>query len=65
MKTYKIIERTCCSSEGLKKAVSEGVKEVCKLDGPVSEVSIQDISALVENGEVVDWQIKMKFLISE
>lgn len=64
MKVYKTVERVCASPEGLKKAVSEGVREVNSKEGTVEKVTVQNIEAIVQDGEVVDWHVTMKFLIS-
>lgn len=55
----KKIEIVSSSTEGLKKAVTEGVLQANKNIGKVCSAEVSNIVAVVNDGHVVDWKIKM------
>lgn len=63
MDLKKSIELTYSSGEGLKKAVTEGVSFVEGKYGSIEKVVVIGIEANVTNGEIYEWEIKMKFIL--
>lgn len=59
MAIIKITEIVSISQEGLKKAMIEGVSTGNKEIGDIQSAQVTDIKAIVKNGEIINWEIKM------
>tara|TARA_Y100001970_G_scaffold142465_1_gene175213 strand:+ start:376 stop:582 length:207 start_codon:yes stop_codon:yes gene_type:complete len=60
MATIKVIEVMSESSESWEAATQNGVADVCKSVKGVNSVWVKDQSAVVENGEITKYRVKLK-----
>ena len=60
MATMKVIEIMSESSESWEDATQNAVSDVCKSVKGVNSVWVKDQSAVVENGKVTKYRVKLK-----
>ena len=60
MGTMKVIEIMSESTESWEDATQSGVSDVCKSVNGVNSVWVKDQSAVVENGKVTKYRVKLK-----
>ena len=60
MATMKVIEIMSESTESWEDATQSGVSDVCRSVNGVNSVWVKDQSAVVENGKVTKYRVKLK-----
>ena len=60
MGTIKVIEVMSESTESWEDAAQSGVSDVCKSVNGVNSVWVKDQSAVVENGKITKYRVKLK-----
>mgnify|MGYP001221956762 FL=1 len=60
MATMKVIEIMSESTESWEDATQSGVSDVCKSVNGVNSVWVKDQSAVVENGKITKYRVKLK-----
>ena len=64
MATMKVIEVMSESTESWEAATQSGVSDVCKSVNGVNSVWVKDQSAVVENGKITKYRVKLKVSFS-
>mgnify|MGYP001243461156 FL=1 len=60
MATMKVIEIMSESTESWEDATQSGVSDVCRSVNGVNSVWVKDQSAVVENGKITKYRVKLK-----
>ena len=60
MATMKVIEIMSESTESWEDATQTGVSDVCRSVNGVNSVWVKDQSAVVENGKITKYRVKLK-----
>ena len=60
MATMKVIEIMTESTESWEDATQSGVSDVCRSVNGVNSVWVKDQSAVVENGKITKYRVKLK-----
>ena len=64
MATMKVIEIMSESTESWEDATQSGVSDVCKSVNGVNSVWVKDQSAVVEDGKITKYRVKLKVSFS-
>jgi flavin-binding protein dodecin len=64
MATMKVIEVMSESTESWEDATQSGVSDVCKSVNGVNSVWVKDQSAVVEDGKITKYRVKLKVSFS-
>ncbi len=64
MATMKVIEIMSESTESWEDATQSGVSDVCKSVNGVNSVWVKDQSAVVEDGQITKYRVKLKVSFS-
>ena len=64
MATMKVIEVMSESTESWEDATQSGVSDVCKSVNGVNSVWVKDQSAVVEDGQITKYRVKLKVSFS-